>query len=527
MRKNKGAPLQNQKGFNRQRFLYASIVFVGIFTILGCSPPRVQLKLPPPESSLEERVKAYKRYRAVSRTTTTVYSVSDGSTVPVRAYQRLDLNSGDLVYDPRDLSPMVPKGSETSESIKRYQQNASKNRWVMLSGFGVALIGGGLFVLATSQDGSTKEEKKSTATKVFGSPWFLGGVVMAGLGVSWLGYRIYGTKAVRHKRAAFYTYNQDLLAKLQLQKSSGVFISAGTGVSNQQYSQTKKPPVKKVNPQRRIQTSMKTPASEPLIIPAEMSGRGFGLGTTETLKKAMNPPNGISKCMRPLKQPPKAYTSKKCQEKDPKLCKLWQGCVQKQGKACHSLGIDYVMKAKKGWQGITEYFMRKSCALKFGEGCRHLSFICSHPLDPYGKKHYNLLGIRYNTKACQAGSGMGCYGAGRGHDAKRLSTRKDHKKAFHLYKKSCSLGYGPGCSSLGYKYISSWVVKTNYKKAFFYLRKGCHVLQDSGGCRILGNLYRTGTGVPKSCRMANLLNKKACKLGNFIACRSKCKSARK
>jgi uncharacterized protein len=112
------------------------------------------------------------------------------------------------------------------------------------------------------------------------------------------------------------------------------------------------------------------------------------------------------------------------------------------------------------------------------------------------------------TKACDAGSALGCSNLGILFEQGR-GVGKDEARAAALYTKACDAGNEGGCYFLGNMFVEGRGVGKDEARAASLLTKAC----DRGfapGCSTLGLLFEHGHGVVKDEARAAALYTKAC-----------------
>jgi hypothetical protein len=168
----------------------------------GCHP-HVKLTLPPASASFHERVEAYQQLRPERMKSTTYVGVGVVNTSS-RAMDYLQLGSGQRVYYPEDLRPLVRKESPTAAHI-----DTSVGRRTL----GLVLVGGVVALLATGAalSGSyvMADPEKRDKTMLWGGLGCVGAGIGLGITAQWA-----GSSSTDAAEAAYRTYDSEL--RLQL-----------------------------------------------------------------------------------------------------------------------------------------------------------------------------------------------------------------------------------------------------------------------------------------------------------------------
>jgi hypothetical protein len=178
--------------------------FAAVLLVLaaGCRP-HVKLTLPPANASFHERAEAYRKLRPEKMRSTTYVGVGVVNTSS-RAMDYLQLGSGERIYYPEDLRPLVRKESPTAAFIDK-----SVGRRTL----GLALVGGVVVLLATGAalSGSyvMADPEKRDKTLLWGGLGCVGAGIGLGITAQWA-----GSSSTDAAEEAYRTYDSEL--RLQL-----------------------------------------------------------------------------------------------------------------------------------------------------------------------------------------------------------------------------------------------------------------------------------------------------------------------
>ena len=114
---------------------------------------------------------------------------------------------------------------------------------------------------------------------------------------------------------------------------------------------------------------------------------------------------------------------------------------------------------------------------------------------------------KYVEKACQKGSGFGCYSMG-----ELLIREEKHQQSVPFFEQGCNLNRGEACAELGVIYLKGLGTGQDKAKAVELLKKACNMDQETG-CYIMGGLHKLGDGVPLDEKKAVEYFYRSCKLG--------------
>ena len=114
---------------------------------------------------------------------------------------------------------------------------------------------------------------------------------------------------------------------------------------------------------------------------------------------------------------------------------------------------------------------------------------------------------KYVEKACNKGSGFGCYSMG-----ELLIREEKHQQAVHFFEKGCKLNSGDACTELGVVHFKGLGIEQDKPKAVELFEKACN-MDEGMGCYLIGGLYKLGDGVPLDEKKAEEYFFRSCKLG--------------
>ena len=180
-----------------------------IFLLVGCQA-HVRLNPPPlANAPIKERVKAYDELKPIVHRELYVYN---GYGAAYQSLSSLTLGSGQRVYYPEDLLPVVGQDNKFADWTRQYQRYNNIGTTVMWSGLGVELLGCSLALAGLNDSIKTPGSGFST-TIVVGY-----GLLFAGLIGVLTGY-MFETKAIDSKATAFDLYDSVLLKRLELART--------------------------------------------------------------------------------------------------------------------------------------------------------------------------------------------------------------------------------------------------------------------------------------------------------------------
>jgi flagellar basal body L-ring protein FlgH len=183
------------------------IALLACLALTGCAA-HVDLVAPPASAPLQSRVAAYDRLKGLSyhSTTITTYGPYGGSTSHATDY--MQLASGDRVYYPEDILPVVPDDSPAAKAADASRSKRDTTR--TLTWLAVASVAAGAVLaitpIATAHDGN-----------VDGTPVFagLGLAILGGAGFA-IAAHFVGESAEDEAATAYETYDAALLQRLNL-----------------------------------------------------------------------------------------------------------------------------------------------------------------------------------------------------------------------------------------------------------------------------------------------------------------------
>ncbi|WP_263833737.1 tetratricopeptide repeat protein [Sulfurospirillum oryzae] len=190
---------------------------------------------------------------------------------------------------------------------------------------------------------------------------------------------------------------------------------------------------------------------------------------------------------------------------------LQNECDHNNGVACLQLGTMYHLG-----DGVATNFRKakelytQSCSLGVAKGCSSLGFMYENG---HAGTNYAKAAELYE-KACVLGDAFACeslavlYENGKG-------VSEDLQQAVNYYDRACSGGAASSCAHLALLYEQD----ENYVSAAIYHQNGCDA-GDAKECSRIGTMYYYGQGVSQREEQAAKLFKKACELGDEIACKN-------
>lgn len=195
------------------------LVMLGALALGGCLPLRQRIKLPSPKAPLEERQRAYERYKLVgiqigyqTRWRLTPY----GYRRETSARRYLVLGNGDRLRSMALLMGAVGPQSETALALKEMHALAKQSIVIMWGGFG-ATIGIGILLPLMSflPPDPYFQDQMLMPLLVAGAS-----IVLLGSLTSLIWGLVVGSKAIRAQRHALINYNADLRENLGLNEPS-------------------------------------------------------------------------------------------------------------------------------------------------------------------------------------------------------------------------------------------------------------------------------------------------------------------
>lgn len=180
--------------------------------------------------------------------------------------------------------------------------------------------------------------------------------------------------------------------------------------------------------------------------------------------------------------------------------------------ACNSVGAFYY----SGWgvkqNGVKALeFYTKACDGGDATGCASVGGVYNSGI--YGVKKDFIKARSYYAKACELNLAEACFILGAMYKAGEGGA-KDEAKALDLSEKACDLGSGNGCFGAG---ILLFHKKQEYGKARKFYEKGCE-LNAKYACYRLAVQYHNGQGARQDFAKAQELYGRACDLGYQDGC---------
>jgi len=193
-----------------KKYKLLGIVLIALF-MTGCTLPRVFITLPPKDASYEKRLKAYKTYHP-TKYKLSVYYGNDGRTTE---HHRLHLKNGQIIWHRDDLKRALPKKSLTVQSVLA-ANNASRISYILYISAGLGAAITGIALSRAEAEVAGNPGTSFTDSNIF---WASMGIGLSSSVLALVGY-LYGMKASKHTRRAFYTYHADLIKRLNLKIDS-------------------------------------------------------------------------------------------------------------------------------------------------------------------------------------------------------------------------------------------------------------------------------------------------------------------
>jgi len=178
--------------------------------------------------------------------------------------------------------------------------------------------------------------------------------------------------------------------------------------------------------------------------------------------------------------------------------------------SCHSLATIYAVGDGVAQnRELASIYFRRACQMDEMAGCAELG-------DAYllgiGVPQSDFQAFALYEKACEGGLPIGCrnladlYRAG-------VGMKRDSDKALGLYDVACDAGERRSCHS------SAELHHARGEKllAAQRVQRGCE-LEHAVSCRALAGMLDRGEGLAKDAAFAELLYRKACRLGDATAC---------
>lgn len=177
-----------------------------MFWVQGCIRMQPNVKLPPRSAPFQARKAAYQDLKAVV-IRRTIYA----SRSTIRVTNRVQLNNGIVVYDPRALAEIVGDNTRTARFANKFEELKSRQRMMFWTSFGIALAGTAVTLTALYNPDEYRPP-------VVESPLFWTGIAVTGIASLAMGLAspIFGIPAARYQRRAFRSYNGDLRRRLGL-----------------------------------------------------------------------------------------------------------------------------------------------------------------------------------------------------------------------------------------------------------------------------------------------------------------------
>jgi hypothetical protein len=196
------------------------VVLVGVW-LVGCNA-HVALQAPRTDAPLEERTKAYEQLKPLSAHERVLVTVQGGTATALASTPSyLQLNSGERVYYPEDLVPVLPTNSIAAKAALQSESARTTSSLIQGVGYGLAVVaaavGLGLYVGApevpypfTTEQLNARQSATTLALGVL-----IGGASLGGL-VALIGNWVFGGTVTDAARTAFETYDSGLRARLML-----------------------------------------------------------------------------------------------------------------------------------------------------------------------------------------------------------------------------------------------------------------------------------------------------------------------
>lgn len=206
-----------------------------------------------------------------------------------------------------------------------------------------------------------------------------------------------------------------------------------------------------------------------------------------------------------------------------------EACDQGSLEGCHELGLLH----ETGQLGVSQDYAqavllyKKACYGGIGSACTSLATLHEEgngvAQDSAKAQSLYKRALGHFQESCTGGDGFDCAMAGNAFLTGR-GVDEDLVQASELNKRACDLDVGQGCAVLALMYQMGepaapdpTVIADLYRKAAKLLIKQCNG-DEPGACRELAMMYHKGLGVEKDLETTLILNERACKGGDALAC---------
>ncbi len=153
---------------------------------------------------------------------------------------------------------------------------------------------------------------------------------------------------------------------------------------------------------------------------------------------------------------------RKCDLKDPNLCKHWFSCQSGKGASCFVVGTHWAkgsQKHKRDYKKAHVLFAR-GCQNKHGPSCTGLALLFAQG---WGKPKQLDKARTYYHRACQLKHAISCSTLGL-YYLKGVGGKKEWKEARFAFRRACDLGQGMGCHNVALFYTKK-AANSNMSKA--------------------------------------------------------------
>jgi TPR repeat protein len=216
-------------------------------------------------------------------------------------------------------------------------------------------------------------------------------------------------------------------------------------------------------------------------------------------------------------------------------------CSRGSAEGCHSMGILHhtgmIQSVRKDLKKARQYY-KSACQMEFASSCdTYAKIIISDRIPRARVLGYMNKALRLYDRDCRQ-SGAACLRARNLVEYVSASMKKHltprwkavkatsyDKRAADLFAKGCKKNTASECGQLAKMYRRGRGVARSFPRMLALFRKGCS-LHHADSCAELGKMYGYGFfGAKKDCGKARALINKACRLGDYYACRWKvCRS---